>query len=422
MGNLVVTDANLAFTVRWSPEKSLKCKVSPWVHRSGTIDEAYFSKVPTFTGIMLEAPCWSDVYGWRQTYAGDYVERTIEFPIFDSDYRVCGYYESECSPWIQKLPHGRGTRKLWSFSSDDDMFGFAKRQSTEVFTGEWNYGDKVRGKEIYPNGDSYDGEWSKNQPHGRGVYVYACKYHAPFSNRYLNGCCSGMYDTFHTYDVLPLDGETCFIGSIYEGEWRAMSDVLNVKEQLGSNRIFFKRHGKGKLTLAKGDIFEGEWRSSEGQLTVSWLTGKVKFQGANGDMYEGEWNENSRGSGRMVWANGDTLEGQGTWVGFAICGRGVFTQAYDGTPFGSKHAGHKGEKYDGQFDTKNGKCLRSGSCTYTLFNGETFECYWNQGYCPKFEDRMRVAVASEMKTIAHTMVAFTFPVIVARIQSHDLLS
>jgi len=60
-------------------------------------------------------------------------------------------------------------------------------------------------------------------------------------------------------------------------------------------------------------------------------------------------------------------------------GRGAQILAVDGQPIGSQHAGDAGDKYDGKWKDNQ----RHGACTYTFFNGETFNCTWADGGCPK---------------------------------------
>ena len=40
------------------------------------------------------------------------------------------------------------------------------------FVGAWSSGEFAKGKWVFPNGTSFDGEFSKNQPKGKGRWAF----------------------------------------------------------------------------------------------------------------------------------------------------------------------------------------------------------------------------------------------------------
>lgn len=122
--------------------------------------------------------------------------------------------------------------------------------------------NNVEAKKInFPNGDSYEGESKKGQPHGLGKMVYAN-------------------------------------GAIYEGTWSKG-----------------KQFGNGKKTYINGDVYEGIWNDNSGEGIISYK---------NGNKYEGQWsNFLPHGKGLMYadnvkwignWENGVFINGIETKV------------------------------------------------------------------------------------------------------------
>ena len=143
-------------------------------------------------------------------------------------------------------------------------------------------------------------------------------------------------------------GSFDFPNGTYDGEWREG-----------------KRHGLGVMRYADGDCYEGTY---EGDFEAGDVSGKGKFVWANGDSYEGEYSQ-----GRKH-------------------GRGLIVYAVGGEPSipGLDYSWNAGDKMDCGFKTD----VRHGTCTYTFFNGETFNCWWASGRCPEFTARQRAVRAA----------------------------
>ena len=112
------------------------------------------------------------------------------------------------------------------------------------------------------------------------------------------------------------------------------------------------------------------------------MSKSVKF--SDGSEYDGKWIDGKmHGRGKMVWANGRAYDGE--WRNGDAHGRGVFTYTLDGKTSmpGLNYSWDAGDKMSCGF--KAG--ARHGSCSYTFFNGEHFECTWVDGHSPEFSAR-----------------------------------
>ena len=146
----------------------------------------------------------------------------------------------------------------------------------------------TRGTEtvIYPDGETYEGEWKDGQKHGQGKYTYTngTTYKGEFKDGKKHG--KGKY----TY----ADGRT------YEGEWKDG-----------------KKHGKGKNTYADGRTYEGDWKDGKRH-------GQGKYTYADGGTYEGECKDGTQhGEGKFTYPDGRTYEGD--WENGKKHGSGVET-------------------------------------------------------------------------------------------------
>ena len=149
--------------------------------------------------------------------------------------------------------------------------GILKLASCDFYEGEWS-NDKRHGRGIlHFNGDIYEGEYKDDIMQGYGKYIWddGDIYEGEFHDGVFHG--KGKMAWLH--------------GSVYEGEY-------------GYGLI----HGKGKYTWAYGVVYEGEFfngkRDGVGTLTSKWSL----YQ------YQGEWSDDKmHGKGVMSWF-GDLIE------------------------------------------------------------------------------------------------------------------
>jgi len=123
--------------------------------------------------------------------------------------------------FVNGLLDGHGTQTRAESSGDDEL--------GSVFVGEWMGGSKVRGRETFSDGASFDGEFDGQLP-VRGVMLTPS--HA-----------AGIVRQEGTFEAGELHGDGCKMtfrdGSSWEGAWRSG-----------------KRHGKGRLNAANGRVNE----------------------------------------------------------------------------------------------------------------------------------------------------------------------
>lgn len=150
--------------------------------------------------------------------------------------------------------------------------------------------------------ESYDGQWVKNQRHGRGVYRYkkmhqtTISYDGEWSEGIRHGYCEKMlFVDGGTYkgdmENERMHGVGCRVwadGSRYDGEW-----VNN------------SRHGRGVHLNASGDMHQGAYFNDKKHGS-----GLITYSG-NGNSMEGTWKEGmlAGGTGRYSLLVGDEVPG-----------------------------------------------------------------------------------------------------------------
>ena len=217
-----------------------------------------------------------------------------------------------------------------------------------------------KGKMVWNNGSSYDGDWNHGKVHGNGTYIYSDggTYAGQFQNGSRHGYGTYYFPSGAVYDGQWANGERAGYGTlrwsngdVYEGQWQNS-----------------KRNGQGTLTYANGNVYTGPWaddeRSGQGTLTLAgggcyvggflhnkyhgsgtfiyndggkyvgqFYEGKRHGQGIyyfpSGNVYEGEWLDGERtGYGTFRWTDGTVHQGQ--WLNGKRHGQGTLTYS-DGT-------------------------------------------------------------------------------------------
>mmetsp|Transcript_63876 Transcript_63876/g.178732 ORF Transcript_63876/g.178732 Transcript_63876/m.178732 type:complete len:309 (-) Transcript_63876:128-1054(-) len=180
-------------------------------------------------------------------------------------------------------------------------------------------GDMVEG------GARYEGQWRRDQAHGRGKYTYA-------------------------------DGST------YEGQWRSDQRTGRGIEVSSGCRyegefLHGLRHGQGSFSSDGGDA------SYVGEFKHGMMDGHGRFQFDDGRLYVGQWwRNNMDGTGCMDWPDGSRYEG--SFLAGMRHGEGAFIWA-DGRL-------HKGQWCSGKQD---------GSGALTSRTGRKYVGTWREG-CP----------------------------------------
>ena len=172
------------------------------------------------------------------------------------------------------------------------------------------------GSMVWPDGSSYEGEFSHGIPHGTGVYRHAdgrsrrvvhdrgkllsgvalsndiALDGARFGSFSQNGSFSGWFRGDRVRGDLPHGrGVMKFLnGSVYSGQWRdgRMHGNGTIRWNDGStysgNWVRGKREGRGSYTWASGDRYVGGWKDNM-------MYGQGTYYYADGRIVAGHWNE-----------------------------------------------------------------------------------------------------------------------------------
>ena len=159
-----------------------------------------------------------------------------------------------------------------------------------------------KGKQTWPNGSYYDGNWSNNLPEGQGVFK------KPNGDTLSGNFHKGRAHGLATFQQVP-EG-LGRVGNCYTGMWQHGKKHGKGEEFWADGAKFEgyykdnKKNGEGVLTLADGSTYKGTFRDGviEGSGTYKWANGKV---------YEGQWLQNKmNGFGKLSWSEGETYIGQ----------------------------------------------------------------------------------------------------------------
>ena len=177
-----------------------------------------------------------------------------------------------------------------------------------------------QGKEVYANGDIYDGEFANDLRNGKGVYWFSNG--NVYDGQWKDGCIHGAgvmkYVNGNIYDGEWVDDRRSGHGSFY---WSATGNYYNGELKNGV------AHGKGEYTYNSEEPYDVKFVKSGKEVTLrlfipagsvytgEFIEGRREGFGrmvyGNKDEYEGEWKENVRcGHGKVKYANGKVLEGE----------------------------------------------------------------------------------------------------------------
>lgn len=213
---------------------------------------------------------------------------------------------------------------------------------------------------VYPNGDSYDGEFRNYLRDGFGVFTERATgnvYEGEWKQNLRQGSgvlTSGMkdfiYDGAWSQDLRSGYGHCVIRGcETYSGQWK-------------QNQF----HGVGKYIDAEGHVYDGEFVNGKkhGMGKQVFCTSPEKEQ------YSGEWKDGYRdGIGDAIFVDGSTYSG--SWRHDLRDGEGTFIAA----AAGSSGTNSSGDKYVGQW--RNG--MKDGAgILYVASTGVVKEGFWSQ--------------------------------------------
>jgi len=289
---------------------------------------------------------------------------------------------------------------------------------------KWDdWGSVGRGKRIYPNGDVYEGTWTKGDdlPKRHIVITYANrnKYEGPYHNNTIDGHDNKANSSQMTYAngdkwVGPLkaglpngngkftvnvkgvkhiieeqewkDGNVTVDGKTYdkdqlrkyyENQNEATKNTPNKSLERSASKSEVDKSKKLPVPTIKDDI--GEYN---GEIKNGKRNGKgVNVKGSH--MYEGEWKDNNRdGKGFMRYPGPLGMSYDGQWKDDKRHGNGRMNYGYgkeyngewenDKANGQGKMSYEKGDKYDGEW--KDDK--RHGRGKYTYKTGDEYDGQW----------------------------------------------
>jgi hypothetical protein len=287
---------------------------------------------------------------------------------------------------------------------------------------KWDdWGSVGRGKRIYPNGDVYEGTWTKGDdlPKRHIVITYANrnKYEGPYHNNTIDGHDNKANSSQMTYAngdkwVGPLkaglpNGNGKFTVNvkgvkhiIEEQEWKDGNVTVDGKtydkDQL---RKYYENQNEATKNTPKKSLERSASKSEvdkSKKLPVPTMKddigeyyGEIKNGKRNGtgvnvngsNMYNGQWKDNKRdGEGTMVFANGDKYDGK--WKDDKMNGEGIGIYKSGGEYNGDwkddkrhgrgKYTYKNGVEYNGEW--KDDKM--NGECTIVFANHDRYEGHW----------------------------------------------
>ena len=253
-------------------------------------------------------------------------QKLAQVPPFDYSLKVAaGHLRGpvklkDGSVYVGQWLHGRRTGKGRLYTSAGGMM-----------EGYWNGLLHLKGREIHPTGDMYEGGFYEGKKHGYGRY------------------------------------EDLNRKNSYEGEWQED-----------------KKHGKGVENIEDGSVYEGNFANDL-------KSGQGCFKWSSGEVFEGEFRENViHGFGKYVWKT-DTKWYEGEWKDGKMDGKGKFMnegKEYEGDFVADKKHGTGLYKWDGNVyegDFVDNKMHGKG---YLTMKGKERKLY-------SFENNKRIAAIQE---------------------------
>ena len=241
-------------------------------------------------------------------------------------------------------------QKRGPFPAQDEEAVLVKRVPVTInngeYLGQWNSREQRHGfgKQVWENGNSYEGGWKNDQMHGKGRHIWTDGriYEGEWANGTRHGFGREDFPNGDIYIGQHLNDRKHGIGFKFYGDGTREGDVyigeFEDDARKGRGCYFFRtgemhvglfkasvEWGKGIRTLARGAIYCGDFENGafNGQGTFVHADGRV-YRGqlrngeANGrgkltipgEWYEGDWaDDNFHGEGTYHYSNGRSERG-----------------------------------------------------------------------------------------------------------------
>eukprot|EP00906_Rhabdomonas_costata_P026231 RCo037376 len=194
------------------------------------------------------------------------------------------------------------------------------------------------GKAIYPNGDTYEGQYWEGKKNGKGMYVYKS---SPMSevDKLISQLRFTMLHGETDADFVTRAAKTVAVGT----------EIVKAALEYGffpcyrGDYVNNLRHGKGVAKNKDGTVYKGDWKDNK-------RSGEGMFYYLNGDVFSGKWeNGLKHGLGCYTFA-GNKGHYTGLWE------NGIFKEG--------QWAMSDGNIYEGKFDSKNRPCDSMGAIKF----------------------------------------------------------
>ncbi len=233
-----------------------------------------------------------------------------------------------------------------------------------------------KGKMVWTDGSSYEGDWLYGTMHGEGAYKYSNG--GSYYGKWKLGVKHG-YGEFYWKDGTKYRGDwfgdsytgsgalTYTYGETKIGDW-VNGNLYGSKQNPTVCRSGNCINGNGVVVLQSGDSYEGGFIDGN-------FSGRGVYKYAAGGSYEGELLKGAfHGKGKITFSNGDTYEGD---FQFGVRhGYGVYkfssAEIYEGNWFGSKRSGI------GKYTYSNGVVLDGFFINGTFIKKLPFSNYSNK--------------------------------------------
>jgi len=312
----------------------------------------------------LDFKKWTNCYGEiefpRISYKGEWKSGNFEGRGTATDIEVVmdGYFEKNNLVKGKKIFYNglsyEGELKNNQFHGQGKLVN----ANGDTYIGQFKNNEKSGyGKLVYKNGNIYEGQFKNNNRHGKGKYIYSSElygdvYSGEWAEDNQNG--KGIFIKFNDYVY-----EGNFVNNFYTGKGIKKYKDGRIYEGEFKDNIYV---GIGKLIYPHGDIYQGEfaknveqgkgvmiyskdedWKRYEGEWVDGLESGFGKLELKNGDVYIGEFKTtNFHGQGKYIWKDGEIYDGK--WRLGIQEGYGTF-KSLDGTFY---EGIYKNGKYNGK--------------------------------------------------------------------------
>ena len=243
-------------------------------------------------------------------------------------------------PMPESVAAKAALQKRGPFPARDEESSLTKREAVVanngVYLGQWNGREQRHGfgKQVWENGNSYEGGWKYDNMHGRGRHVWADGriYEGDWANGTRHGFGREDFPNGNIYIGQYLNDRKHGIGFKFYGEEPRQGDVyigeFEEDERKGRGCYYFRtgemhvgyysasvESGKGVRSLPRGAMCCGDFEDGK-------LNGQAMYTHADGRVYKGQFRNGSADGRGKLTIPGDWYEGE--WADDNFHGEGAY--------------------------------------------------------------------------------------------------